>query len=258
MAGAVLGIGSPCGLFVLRLQQTFDGSFGAWLRLEILQMWEVYLYAGLATAFFFGAFGYFLGKRNAQLKRRTERLQNMAKHLEKLSTTDGLTKLHLHNYVLERLQEEWLRARRYNASLGCLFIDIDGFKAHNDTYGHLFGDQVLRRIAGVLKLKVRGTDLLGRFGGDEFVVILPETDARRACRVAERIREAVQNLGFFSLNGAVPITVSIGIFASCSLPASANEILYFADSALREAKRLGKNQSQLFEETPEACHANNT
>lgn len=246
LGGALLGLGSPYGLFLLRFFQTFDRGFRDWLKIETAQMWHVYAYAGFATVFFFAAFGYVLGRWNAQLKRRSDRFETDVKYLERLSITDGLTQLYVHNYMLQRLNEEWSRARRYETPLACLFIDIDGFKAHNDAHGHLFGDRVLRRIADALKLRVRGSDLLGRFGGDEFIAILPETDSEMAFLVAERMREAVQGLSLNAAGSSVDVTVSIGIFASRSLPESPRQVLQSADFALRTAKKRGKNQTILF------------
>ena len=124
-----------------------------------------------------------LSAENAKLYRETQ----------ELAITDGLTKLLLRRPLMERLENEMERAVQSQSPLSFILIDIDHFKSVNDTYGHPVGDKVLREIAAMVKKRVRDVDLCGRYGGEEFAVLLPATDLKGALLVAERIREGVRN-----------------------------------------------------------------
>ena len=242
--GMFLGLGSPAGWFVLRLFSSFQGHFLQWSLEELVRSKWIYLYTGIVTTLAFTLFGYFLGKRNDLLDQRARALEKNAHTLERLSITDSLTNLYVHGYLIKRLEEEWMRAKRYDYSLGCLFIDVDDFKSLNECYGHLFGDRVLRQVAKVIADTVRDTDISGRYGGDEFLVILPEIGGEEVAWVAERIRKGVSAL-FFSVSSkeTIHVTVSIGIYASGRLPSSPEILLELADIALLQAKIYGKNRS---------------
>ena len=141
-------------------------------------------------------------------------LEQTSSQLRRMSITDRHTGMYVHNYIMERLEEEIRRAQRYAYPLSCLFLDIDNFKQLNDTYGHLFGDEVLSRVSTVMSAKVRDTDVLGRYGGDELLVILPRTDPERDLKVAERIRSSIQSLPLTAGSGeSVQVTVSIGLYS---------------------------------------------
>jgi diguanylate cyclase (GGDEF)-like protein/excisionase family DNA binding protein len=160
--------------------------------------------------------------------------------------TDALTGLYNHRYLHERLSEELHRARDLQRPLSVLFCDLDHFKGYNDTNGHSAGDAVLREVAHVIEQSVRNIDIAGRYGGEEFVVILVETDREEARAVAERIRTRLKSAGF-SANG-VPLTVSIGI-AGCPEDADRrDELLNKADWAMYLAKRRGRDQVATFGE----------
>ena len=158
--------------------------------------------------------------------------------LAALAATDGLTGLLNHRALHERLAEEFMRANRHGQTLSVLILDLDHFKSINDTRGHLAGDDTLRALAGILREAARETDILGRCGGDECVVILPQTDAGGALPVAERIRAAIE-----AADGPLnTVTVSIGI---CSLHAGHADfatLLRCADAALYRSKAAGRNQ----------------
>ena len=244
--GVLLGLGSPYGLLTLRVINSFDRKFLAWLSAELDAMTWIYLYTGLGSVFAFTLFGYLLGKREDALRKHTKKVEASARDLKIMSVTDGLTNLYVHSYTLTRLDEEFLRAKRYNYSLGCLFIDIDQFKDMNDRHGHLLGDKVLVETARALTKEVRDTDILGRYGGDEFLAILPETDPASACKVAERVRKSVEALNLEWNGEVIRVTISIGVFSAASLPDRSQDILIMADTALRQAKNSGKNRSVLF------------
>jgi diguanylate cyclase (GGDEF)-like protein len=152
--------------------------------------------------------------------------------------TDGLTGLYNHRYLHERLREELERARRRQTRLSLLFCDCDHFKTYNDDYGHKAGDAALARIARIVEASSRRVDLAARFGGEEFVLALVDTDAAGALIVAERLRSEVEAS---SARGGQALTVSIGI-ATCPDDAKAHdELLDKADWAMYAAKRAGRN-----------------
>jgi diguanylate cyclase (GGDEF)-like protein len=161
---------------------------------------------------------------------------------EALAVTDGLTGLLLRRTLLERLEEEMKRSDKTGLPLAFLLMDLDHFKAVNDTHGHPAGDQVLHEVAGAFKGGLRDTDFCGRYGGEEFGVILSGTDLGGAQVVAERMRRAVANksidLGSFRLG----ITVSVGISLYPAHAPSLQLLIQRADEALYQAKQEGRNR----------------
>lgn len=146
------------------------------------------------------------------------------------TNTDTLTGLNNRKFLYEAMAGEW---RNKQAAL--LFLDVDNFKAINDTYGHLAGDEALRQLAGIIKSHTRKQDIVARWGGEEFAIILPSASEREACRVAERIRKAVENHCFKWDNNTFQLTVSVGI----ALTGEGNDPAQFlkpADKALARAK----------------------
>lgn len=163
--------------------------------------------------------------------------------LETLAHTDPVTHLLNRRGLVRRLTSELDRVRRYNAPLALLLIDLDRFKSVNDTYGHLAGDNVLTEMGNLLQRAARSVDVVGRYGGEEFVVVLPETHADGALILAERIREKIANHRFTFGQGITShITASIGIanFPSAGIH-SPEELLHAADVALYKAKESGRN-----------------
>jgi len=170
--------------------------------------------------------------------------------LEQLATRDGLTGLANRRCFDDTLIAEWTRAMRAQQPLSLLMIDVDNFKAYNDTNGHLGGDECLKRIAEAVSGEMRANDLVARYGGEEFAVILPNQSLKGAAIVAERIRRRVERLQVPGVangqDGAIPmrqVTVSIGAAtAVVSNEHSASELVAIADAALYRAKHLGRNR----------------
>jgi len=168
--------------------------------------------------------------------------------MQKLATTDGLTGINNHRRFQESLDDVISRVERYNRQVSLILCDIDHFKLVNDTYGHRMGDNVLKRIARILREEVRGADYVARYGGEEFVIILEETDRKGGKYMAERIREKVQNQVFTSDVGKFSITMSLGI---CTFPIDAKnkeDLIEKSDQALYYCKEHGRNQSISFDQ----------
>lgn len=167
---------------------------------------------------------------------------SLFKEVQKLAITDGLTGLNNRRYFYELASVEFVRSQRYRRPLSALMMDIDYFKKVNDTYGHSVGDQVLAEVAQYCRQKTRGADILGRYGGEEFVFFLPETNQSSAVAFAERICEAVASLTIHSSRGDVKITVSLGVAMADAACSSVDELLRRADDALYRAKQSGRNR----------------
>ena len=175
---------------------------------------------------------------NAELARKNTMLAQLASH-------DGLTGLLNHRTFLERLSEKVAEARRYRRALAVIMLDLDYFKALNDRYGHPLGDRMLEQVARTLEAELRETDLVGRYGGEEFVVAMPAADPeeaqRRGHEVAERLRQASAGLRLEEAP-EVRVTASVGIACTGSKGSNAADLIRRADEGLYEAKEAGRNR----------------
>ncbi len=180
-----------------------------------------------------------------ELKQKNLQLVEMAEKAELQARTDPLTKLSNRRHFEDVLNDEFKRAARYNAPLACLMIDIDYFKKINDGYGHHTGDLVLREIAHIIKNAIREIDITARWGGEEFVVLLPQTEKEDALQSASRILEAIVTHKFTCLPDK-KITASIGI-ASLPDPSinTGEKLIDASDIAMYEAKRKGRNRTEI-------------
>jgi len=169
----------------------------------------------------------------------------LLKRAEALSVTDDLTHLYNSRYLNQVMRRETKRASRSGRPLSLLFIDLDGFKAVNDTHGHLFGSRALVEAAAVIRQSARETDVVSRFGGDEFALVLPDTGGEGAYAVGERIRERIAAHRFLLGDGLdIHLTVSIGVATLPDVAASAEELVQAADKAMYQVKDSGKNGIQ--------------
>jgi diguanylate cyclase (GGDEF)-like protein len=161
---------------------------------------------------------------------------------EALSVTDDLTQLYNSRYLSQVLRRETKRASRSGRPLSLLFIDLDGFKTINDTHGHLFGSRALVEAAAVIRASARETDMVARFGGDEFALLLPDTGSDGAVAVGERIRDRIADAVFLEGDGlAIRLTVSVGVATLPDVAASAESLVQAADKAMYWVKDHGKN-----------------
>ncbi|MDP3786214.1 MAG: GGDEF domain-containing protein [Candidatus Omnitrophota bacterium] len=167
---------------------------------------------------------------------------NLYEKVQELAITDGLTGIYVRRHFLERLNEEMPRARRHKLELSMLMIDLDHFKQCNDTYGHLVGDIVLRDIAKIMKEHIRQVDLLGRYGGEEFVIALPDTDKNSAASVAGRIRQSVERYKFKAYDETITMTISVGVATYPEDGDDVGALIDRADQALYKAKAEGRNR----------------
>ncbi|MBN7818448.1 diguanylate cyclase [Bowmanella yangjiangensis] len=174
-----------------------------------------------------------------------QRLASANQQLRQMSRVDGLTGLYNRRYWEESCEQEFKRCMRNQGTSSVVLLDIDYFKNINDTYGHPAGDQVIRTLAKAIRQIVRETDLAGRYGGEEFALVLPDTSAEAALQVAERIREFVQKQAVVYEEHSIPFTISLGI---CQFNPSFKGYMAWieqADKALYTAKDSGRNNSQI-------------
>ena len=186
--------------------------------------------------------------RNVQLQREVEERKQAQAALERLATIDTLTGLANRRYFLELAERAFYQAQRYNRPLSVVMIDVDNFKHINDTFGHAAGDQVLASLASRMQQVLRRSDILGRYGGDEFAVVLPETGQEGARRMTERLRAAVAHTNQMLSTVDVPVSLSVGVSSSFGLTnVTLDQLLQRADKALYTSKQSGRDRVTAFD-----------
>lgn len=249
VAGILLGLGAPLGSIIARGLWIHRGWWSLWLHQELTVHAYFYGYMTIGCVVAFTLFGYVMGRRGDLLSDQSGSLQATFQTLDLLAITDGLTGLYNHRYLQERLALELESAGRYKTPLTCLMMDIDDFKSINDQYGHPFGDLVLATIARIIRENIRRIDTAGRYGGEEFLILMPQALPDMGWSVAERIRHAVQTYPFSIQSRDVSVTMSIGIATYRSSHGEyvydKSSLLKAADNALYRAKESGKNQTVL-------------
>lgn len=179
------------------------------------------------------------------LARQNQELDHLNKEFREMAIRDGLTGLFNHRYAKERLDDEFDRATRFERELTVLFMDLDHFKFFNDAHGHQAGDEVLQILAGLMEEGIRESDTLARWGGEEFIVIAPETGEEEGCLIAERIRKAVANHSFPNADQQPlgMVSLSIGVASRSESMESPDKLLRRADDAVYCAKEKGRNRT---------------
>ncbi len=190
--------------------------------------------------------------RRAEVESLNERLRSelqglrvevaeLRAQIDIVAATDAISGALNRRAFLDAFRKEWHRARRYGRPLAVIMTDIDQFKVINDGYGSEFGDRILRLVAQSLQKAARGTDVIGRYGGDSFGIVLPETDPQAARRVAERLRKGLENAAFEHKTKGVLVTASFGVACSEEGDPEPEALLLRADDHLYQAKRAGRN-----------------
>jgi two-component system cell cycle response regulator len=174
--------------------------------------------------------------------RAGSRVMELEQRLSLLANTDGMTGLATRRVLVEDLRREWRRAERYSSPLSCVMIDIDFFKRINDTYGHQAGDEVLRQLGQLLAANVRSSDHVGRYGGEEFCVVLPETCEEQAAQWAEQMRARIAELRIVVNDVPLAITASLGVAQRLADTLTPEILVDMADQSLVVAKRSGRDR----------------
>lgn len=235
LLGFTLALGAPLGILVLR---ALSSPLPA--PTFLLQEWPehdfFYLYMLVGTCLAFSLFGFLLG-------RQTDLLLNENLQLSDEVLTDPLTGLGNHRFLHDTFQVEFRRHKKNRLPISCLMLDLDHFKHINDTYGHPFGDYVLKHFASILRKNIRAGDTAARYGGEEFLCILPNCSKEEVGIVGERIRKATENHIFSHKKEAVKVTVSLGAVTSYeSSGLNYRQLIALSDRALYDAKHKGRNQ----------------
>lgn len=166
--------------------------------------------------------------------------------LKEMAMKDGLTGLYNHTLLIELFEKEYVKQCRDASCLSFAMIDIDYFKKVNDTYGHMAGDMILKQLAGILTESVRRSDIVGRYGGEEFSIIIPEASSNDVFQLCERIRRSIENYSFHADDKIIKITVSIGVyFKGFNDEISHTDMIKKADENLYKAKRDGRNRVEI-------------
>ncbi len=191
-----------------------------------------------------------------ELRRRNSQLESMLHHVEALAITDPLTGLFNRRRLSDVLRREWAVAKRYKNHLACIMVDIDHFKQFNDRYGHDAGDAILKEVARALGSSLREVDLASRYGGEEFAILLPQTDKQGAMILAQRLQESVKHLTIEIQGRPQHITASFGVAAIEDVrDGSAEDLVKAADSALYHAKRSGRDRVVAFDSHTQSLRA---
>lgn len=184
-----------------------------------------------------------------RVKELQDELKRTNKILENLAITDGLTGVFNHRHFYNKLNEEFERAKRYNSHLSLIMLDLDFFKKVNDKYGHVVGDSVLVEMTQIVMSNIRKNDIFARYGGEEFVLLLPHTNKIGAMQEAERIRKSIESHHFANIEKRGEITLSMGVVTyPDKFINNPEDMVKFADAALYEAKRKGRNRSIFYED----------
>ena len=245
LAGTIIADRAIYGYAILASLGTFFG----WYQGRVLLLQPVVLFQGQLAYLFIGSqiilhqgLAFMLSSLSGHITRSIERLRKQTEAMAQLAHTDALTGLANRRHLIEQLEREFTRAKRYRRPLALLYLDLDGFKLINDQFGHLFGDEILRNIALSMRAVLRAADLLARVGGDEFAVLLPETTIKGAVGVATKLSRALTAFGA-NLSQTIPdLTFSAGVAQMRFEDDSIDDLLMRADTVQYQAKAAGHGQ----------------
>ena len=251
LLGVAIAFIAPLGWFILQIPHQ-----GLWswpeVKVELANHALLYGYMTLGSGLCFAIAGYLLGRAfDAIVREQREAaaqatlMEGLNLRLEAISVTDELTGMYNRRYFFERLAEYLRAARRHRLPLSLMMIDIDHFKRINDAYGHATGDSVLREVAQALRATTRREDSVCRVGGEEFLVVCPDTDLKATLHFADRLRGAVQSLRIETGRGIERITISVGVAGREADMTGMEALVAAADKALYAAKHAGRNRTCL-------------
>ncbi len=226
--GFILSFASPLGWVLIQLmagREPFTEE-----NFDLL----LYLYMSIATAVVFSSLGYFIGKRELMIT--------------DMALTDGLTGLYNQRYFSTRLDQEFERYRRNEHPLSVIQIDLDFFKNINDSFGHQAGDQILMRVAKLIKENCRKNEIAARVGGEEMAIIALDCDTQEAMQLAERLRCRISNLSYCFQELEIPVSASFGVASADENTHCGQDIYLNADKALYHAKRTGRNRACAYQD----------
>lgn len=241
---------------VLNVSHSEPDFFTVW-HMRLLQVFSNILGQLITNRRLFQQMEIQIASRTAELERLVDETRRLKDYYVSMSMQDQLTGLHNRRYFYDQVELAFAQHKRYEYPFCLLMMDIDHFKRINDEYGHAFGDEVLITVAGALQKLVRNTDILVRFGGEEFVIIFVNTSCDNGKTFAERIRDNIKSLKWQAAGKQIQLTISIGLY--CMVPESGNDkqfkdidqIIHCADTALYKAKANGRDRVEVFE----ACSA---
>lgn len=243
LIGVLMGLGAPLSAFLYRLPSIRSVNPSS-IHLEISEYFIFYALLSVAPVIS-GLFGYFLGNISDRLFSDVTALKKNLESTRDLVVHDDLTGLYNHRYLMAELSKQIERSRRHGQPICGMMIDLDHFKQINDEYGHLSGDLVLQNFSKILKRNFRQIDILGRYGGDEFFAILPDTSLSSARTVAERLRQSVSESVFSVDDHREHLSASIGLFGFEHVGRlSSKQFITMADEAMFRAKASGGNRIQ--------------
>jgi two-component system, cell cycle response regulator len=183
-----------------------------------------------------------------EVRDKNAQLENSLQKVEELAATDGLTGLYNRRHFNRVLEQMFAEAERRDSDLSCVMIDLDGYKVLNDTHGHAIGDQLLTMAGKVISASLRKMDVAARYGGDEFILLLPHAGPEEAAQVGRRIREEFRTGSGILLRRNEGVTMSLGIASRASnRPSGPDQLIVMADAALYRAKGQGRNREVTFE-----------
>ena len=234
---------TPVGAFLLRFLQADPVLKMLWATSELSYNAVFYIYMLIGSTITFILFGYVVGLTSESQRIHNHSLRERVEDLHIRSVTDGLTGAYSHAYLQESIALELENSIRHALPLSVVMIDLDDFKKINDTQGHLFGDRVLKEITETVNMSIRDGDILGRYGGEEFMVVMPGAAAEVARTVAERIRKSIARAMISDDKHGVRVTVSVGVATFEGRgKVDALRLVDDADKKLYEAKNSGKNK----------------
>ncbi len=236
---------------VLNISHPLPNYFNDW-HIPLIDIYTNILGQLITNRRLFQQMELLIASRTADLERLVEETRQLKDHYIAMSMHDPLTGLHNRRYFYDQIEMALSQHKRYEHPFCLLVMDLDYFKAINDRYGHVFGDQVLISVAQTLKQEVRSSDILVRFGGEEFVIIFTNTNCQNGKLMAERIRQRIKQLTWIFQDLTVQITISVGMY--CMNPGQSDpstemdidRLIHYADTALYAAKANGRDRVELF------------